>query len=164
MAVFCGPSRRRRRGRCWLVSPIPGSDSPGGPTLDRFPLWYRAAVMHLVGDATFANDVDHLRDNRDKWQPLRTVLTLVRPSSADSLLDPSRRSEADEFTRTVAAQASTLGRYFAEKEGPTVIGRLGMGYLAGRSLNDMIAEFHTAPKTLEEIETRWKAWIEGREN
>jgi hypothetical protein len=133
--------------------------------LDRLPVWYRAAVMHLVGDAgNFGNDVELLRDNRSKWQPLRTVLTLVRAASADSLLDPSRRNEADEFTRIVAAQASTFGRYLVEREGPAVIGRIGAGYLAGRSLNEMFGEFRSAPKTLDELESRWKIWIETPEN
>lgn len=141
-----------------------GVPRPDTVVLERFPLWYRAAVMHLVGDATFAYDVDHLRENRGKWQPMRTVLTLVKPSSADSLLDPSRRGEADEFTRTVAAQASTLGRYLAEKEGPAVIGRIGAGYLAGRSLAEMLGEFQTAPKTVEELEMRWRVWLEGRDD
>lgn len=141
------------------------SGRPDTVLLDRFPLWYRAAVMHLVGDAgTFANDIEHLRESRGKWQPLRTVLTLVRPSAADSLLDPSRRTEADEFTRMVAAQASTFGRYLAEREGPAVIGRIGAGYVAGRSLNEMLAEFQQAPKTLEALEDRWKSWIESHEN
>jgi hypothetical protein len=141
-----------------------GATRPDTLVLDRFPLWYRAAVMHLFGDATFGHDVEHLRENRGKWQPLRTVMTLVKASSADSLLDPSRRSEADEFTRTVAAQASTLGRYLAEKDGPAVIGRIGAGYLSGRSLGEMLREFQTAPKTIEEIEARWKDWLEGRDN
>jgi hypothetical protein len=27
----------------------------------------------------------------------------------------------------------------------------------------MIAEFHTAPRNVEELESRWKAWVETRE-
>ena len=134
-------------------------------SLQRFPVWYRAAVMHLVGDVGMvANDVDYLRDNKAKWHSLRTVLTLVRSPAADSLLDPSRRSEADEFTRLIAAQASTFGRYLVEREGPGVIGRIGMGYLGGRSLNEMVAEFEKAPKTIDELESRWKSWIDSRED
>lgn len=133
--------------------------------MDRFPVWYRAAVIHLVGDAgTIANDLEFVRETRPHWQPFKTLLTLVvPPSHDDSLLDPSRRNEANDLTRMVAAQSSTLGRYLVEREGPAVIGRIGAGYLAGRSLNEMISEFHSAPKDVESLEERWKAWIETRE-
>lgn len=132
--------------------------------LERFPLWYRAAVILLVGEAgSFANDLEYLREKRDQWLPFRDLLLLVRPTSADSLVDPSRRGEADEATRIVAAQSSTFGRYLVEREGTAVLGRLGRGYLAGRTLNEMIAEFQSAPRTLSELELRWKAWVDTRE-
>lgn len=132
--------------------------------MDRFPVWYRAAVIHLVGDAgTLANDLEFVRETRSHWQPMKTLLTLAVPASGDSLLDPLRRNDAPEHLRMVAAQSSTFGRYLADREGPAVIGRIGSGYLSGRSLNEMIAEFHTAPKSVDELEARWKAWIETRE-
>jgi hypothetical protein len=137
----------------------------GPSAMDRYPVWYRAAVIHLVGDAgTIANDLEFVRETRAHWQPFKTLLTLVVPPSRDdSLLDPSRRNDADDLTRMVAAQSSTLGRFLAEREGPAVIGRIGAGYLAGRSLNEMIAEFHSAPRNVDELESRWKAWVETRE-
>lgn len=135
-----------------------------GAVMDRFPVWYRAAVIHLVGDAgTIANDLEFVRETRSHWQPFRTLLTLVVPASGDSLLDPVRRNDASEHLRMVAAQSSTFGRYLAEREGPAVIGRIGNGYLSGRSLQEMIAEFHTAPKNLEDLESRWKGWVETRD-
>jgi hypothetical protein len=141
-----------------------GAASRGSDVLNRFPVWYRAAVIHLVGDAgTIANDLEFVRDARNHWQPLKTLLTLVVPASGDSLLDPVRRNDASDHLRVVAAQSSTFGRFLVEREGPAVIGRIGTGYLAGRSLAEMIGEFHTAPKTVEELETRWKAWVETRE-
>lgn len=139
--------------------------SRGQDVMDRYPVWYRAAVIHLVGDAgTIANDLEFVREARAHWQPFNTLLTLVvPPSREDSLLDPSRRNEANDLTRMVAAQSSTLGRFLAEREGPAVIGRIGAGYLAGRPLKEMIAEFHTAPRDVDELESRWKAWVETRE-
>ena len=132
--------------------------------LDRFPVWYRSAVISLVGDAgTLANDLEFIREVRSHWQPFKTLLTLVVPASGDSLLDPVRRNDASEYLRVVAAQSSTFGRFLSEREGPSVIGRIGNGYLSGRSLNEMIAEFHTAPKTIEDLESRWKGWVETRE-
>ena len=133
--------------------------------LERFPVWYRAAVIHLVGEAgEFASDVEYVREKRHQWWPFRDLLTLVRPPAADSLLDPSRGADADDGTRIVAAQSSSLGRYLSEQEGPAVLGRLGRGYAAGRSLNQMLAEFKNAPHTVTELEARWKLWIDTREN
>jgi hypothetical protein len=132
--------------------------------LEHFPLWYRAAVIHLVGEAgSFANDLEYVREKRGQWLPFRDLLSLVRPPSADSLVDPSRRGEADEVTQIVAAQSSTFARYLVEREGTAVLGRLARGYLAGRSLNEMIAEFQSAPRTVPELEQRWKVWIDTRE-
>lgn len=139
--------------------------SRGPDLLDRFPVWYRAAVISLVGDAgTISNDLEFIRETRSHWQPFKTLLTFIVPrSSEDSLLDPSRRNETNDLVRMVAAQSSTFGRFLAEREGPAVIGRIGTGYLAGRSLKEMIAEFHTAPRDVDDLEGRWKAWIETRE-
>lgn len=131
--------------------------------LDRFPLWYRAAVIHLAGEAgVSANDLELVREKRQQLLPMPELLRLVRPSSADSTLDPSRQ-DTDEYTRIFAAQSSTVARYLVEREGPAVIGRLGKGYLAGRRLNEMIAEMRSAPRDLLELERRWKVWIDTRE-
>lgn len=142
---------------------IDGARSDPG-LLDRFPLWYRAAVIHLVGEAgVAATDLELVREKRNQWLPTSELLRLVRPSSADSTLDPSRRDDTDEYTRTFAAQASTVARYLIEREGPAVIGRLGRGYLAGRSLIEMMAEFRSAPRSLQELDRAWKVWLDTRE-
>lgn len=133
--------------------------------LDHFPAWYRAAVIHLVGEAgAFANDLEYLRDRRHQWWPFRDLITLVRPASADSLLDPSRRSEADEPTRIFAAQASALGRYLVEREGRGLLGRIGRGYAANQPLGEIIAAFRNAPRTTDELERQWRLWLERLEN
>jgi hypothetical protein len=132
-------------------------------TLQRFPLWYRAAVIHLVGEAAaiaFANDLEYVRDKKNHLVPFAELLTLVRSPALDSLLDPSRRGDADETTRVMAAQASTIGRFLVEHEGPAVLGRLGRGYATGRPIEVMIGDFKTLPHTVAELENRWKAWIE----
>ena len=41
-----------------------------------------------------------------------------------------------------------------------VLGHLGRGYSSGRALNEMLAEFKTAPRTVAELEQRWRIWIE----
>ncbi|MGH7677537.1 MAG: hypothetical protein ACRENU_03650 [Gemmatimonadaceae bacterium] len=133
--------------------------------LERFPAWYRAAVVHLVGEAeAFASDLEFVREKRQHWWAFRELLTLVRPAAGDSLLDPTRRPEADEQLRIFAAQSSTLGRYLVEREGPTVLARLGREYVAGRGLNAMLGDFRNAPRTIPELEQRWKNWIETQEN
>lgn len=145
-----------------LHSDTPLSDAA---LLERFPAWYRAAIIHLVGEAgAFESDLEYVRDKRHQWWPFKDLLTLVRPAGADSLLDPSRLGEADDGTRIIAAQSSALGRYLVEQEGPAVLGRVGRGYVAERSLSEILGEFKTAPNTAAELEQRWKLWIDTREN
>ena len=185
IVTYARPRAARRRsyrlldygGVSWPIAPVAaremlrvyaegrvGGAARGTDVMDRLPVWYRAAVIHLVGDAgTIANDLEFVRETRGAWQPFRTLLTLAVPASGDSLLDPVRRNEASDHLRMVAAQSSTFGRYLAEREGPAVIGRIGSGYLAGKSLAEMIAAFHTAPRGLDDLESRWKAWVETRE-
>lgn len=132
--------------------------------LDRFPAWFRAAVMHLVGEAVSSgSDLETLREEREALLPLRELLTLVQPSNADSLLDPSRRAEAAEHARVFAAESAMLARYLVEREGPGVMSRFARGYLMHRSLAEMMAEFRSLPKTIPELERRWKVWLETRE-
>jgi hypothetical protein len=154
-----------------MLARFAATHGTGGPPrsddaeLERFPVWYRAAVIHLVGEAgAFASDVEYVREKRHQWWPFRDMLTLVRPPGVDSLLDPSRRGEADDGTRIIASQSSALGRFLAEQEGPAVLGRLGRGYLSGRSLPEMLQEFKVAPQTIVELEQRWKNWIDAFED
>jgi hypothetical protein len=140
-------------------------DRPNPASLDRFPAWVRAAVIHLVGDAASSSgDLDYVREKRLSLVPFHEMLTLARPASADSTLDPSRRGDADEYTRMFAAEATSFARFLVEREGPTVLGQLGRGYVAGRSPNEMIAEFHNTPHTMQELERTWKTWLDTRAN
>ena len=133
--------------------------------LDRLPFWYRAATLHLIGEAgAIEHDIDFLRERRTQWMPLRSLLMMVRPSSADSLADPSRRSDSDETTQLLAAQSATFARFLVEREGPAVLGLLGRGFLAGRPFAEMLATFHNSPRSLDELERRWKVWVDSREN
>lgn len=133
--------------------------------LDRFPVWFRAAVIHLVGEpGASTGDLEYVREKRLSLVPFHDMLTLVRPPSADSTLDPSRRGDADDYTRMFAAQASTFTRFLVEREGPAVVGQLARGYVAGRSLSEMITDFHNAPRTIVELERAWKAWLDTRED
>ena len=144
---------------------LEGDGHSDSALLDRLPLWYRAAVIHLVGEAgAGANDIDLVREKRAQLMPIPELLRLVRPSSADSTLDPSRRGDTDDYTRLFAAQSATVARYLVEQEGPMVIGRIGRGYLGGRSLSEMVAELRSAPRTLQELEQRWRLWISTTED
>lgn len=132
--------------------------------LDLFPLWYRAAVMRLAGDAASPmKDLERLREKRMVLIPLRDMLPFVRASTADSLVDPSRGDDADEFSRTLAAQSGMLARYLIEREGASVMGRLGRGYTARRTLAEMMAEFKAVPANVPELERRWLVWVDTRE-
>lgn len=140
-----------------------GERSDSG-VLDSFPLWYRAAVMRVVGDASSpTRDLQTIRERRHALIPLRDMLPFVRPTSADSLVDPSRPNDVDEYSRTLAAQSGMLARYLVEHEGADVLNRLGRGYLARRRLAEMLLEFRVAPRTVPELDARWKIWIDTRE-
>ena len=142
-----------------------GDGGSDGAALERLPFWYRAAVIHLLGEGGLpAADLEYAREKRGQLLPLRDLLTLVRPAAGDSLLDPSRRSEADESTRLIAAQASTFARFLVEREGPAVLGRIGRGYVARQSLTDILASLPKSPRTLVELEQRWRYWLQTRED
>jgi hypothetical protein len=132
--------------------------------LEALPLWYRAAVIHLLGEAGPANDLEYVREKRGQLLPLQHLLTLVRPAAQDSLLDPSRRNDADELTRIIAAQSSTVARYLAEREGMAVIGRIGRDYLKRRALTEILGDFRSVPRTIPELERRWRVWVDTRDN
>lgn len=142
----------------------------GGPRADslvlqRFPLWYRAAIIHVVGEAGAEEyDLDQVREKRNLLLPLKDLIVMVRSVAADTTLDPSRRSDADEVSLTIGAQSAMLARYLVEREGPAVLGRLARGYLANRPIADMVAEFHSAPRNLAELERRWLMWLDSRQD
>ena len=141
-----------------------GAAASDSALLDRYPLWYRAAVMRLVGDAASpAKDLERVREKRNVLIPLRDMLPLVRHSTADTLVDPSRTEDSDEFSLTLGAQAGMLARYLIEREGAAVIGRMGRAYVAGRPLADILKEFKSAPTNVAELERRWLVWVDTRE-
>lgn len=142
-----------------------GTSLPDSVLLEKFPLWYRAAIIRMFGDAsTYGLDIQRVREKINVLIPLRDVLPMVRSASADSLIDPSRADDVeDEYTETLAAQASTLARYLVDREGPDVLLRLGRGYLQGQTFASMMAEFESAPGSIAELERRWIAWVTTRE-
>ena len=121
--------------------------------------------MHLVGEAgSSLSDLEYVRDKRNDWRPLSELLTLARTPAEDATLDPSRRGDADDFTRIVAAQSSMFARYLVEREGAAVLGRLADGYLAGRSFTEMAAAFVSAPHSVAELDQRFRMWVAELEN
>ena len=127
--------------------------------LAHFPVWYRAAVMHLIGEGVVSNDLELLRDQRSSWMPLQELLTLVRSPAGDSALDPSRRGNADAPSRILAAQAATVAQYLVQHEGPGVMRHLAQGYLSGRSLNAMLDEMSGTARGVAQVEQNWKVWV-----
>jgi hypothetical protein len=133
--------------------------------LERFPFWFRAAFLHLLGESgAFERDLELIREKRALWMPLKDLIVMVRPAAADTLLDPSRRSEADEQTQLLAAQSTTVGRFLVEREGPGVLGRLARGYLANRSIAEMLSETRSGTRTIADLERSWQVWVATREN
>jgi hypothetical protein len=149
----------------YAIGKLPDGTATVDAALDRYPLWFRAAVIHLVGEAGSAtNDLDYVRDKRGELRPITELVALVRPSNQDALLDPSRRGEADEFTRVAAAESAMLARYLVEREGAGILERLSDGFLAGRTFASMSAQFTSAPKDIVELDRVFRIWIETLEN
>ena len=143
------------------VSPT-ASDSA---LLDMFPLWYRAAVMRLAGDAASpAKDLERVREKRSILVPLRDLLPMVKSSALDTLVDPSRTSDADDLSKTLGAQSGMLARYLIEREGAPVIGQLGRAYVARRSQAEILAGMRSLPRDMAELERRWLVWLDTRED
>ena len=141
-----------------------GATRSDSALLDLFPVWYRAAVMRLVGDAASPiKDLERVREKRGELIPLRDLLPMVRASPGDSLLDPSRSGDADDYTRTLAAQSATLARYLVEREGPAVVGRVARSYALRHPLSAILAELKAIPDDVGELERRWLVWIDTRE-
>lgn len=144
---------------------LEGGPRPDAVVLDRFPFWFRAAFLHLLGESgAFERDLELVRDKRTLWMPMKDLIVMIRPASADSVLDPSRRSEADETLQLLAAQATTLGRYLVEREGPAVLGRLARGYIGNRPIADMLKETRSGTRTITDLERSWQVWVATREN
>ena len=138
---------------------------PDSVVLDRFPFWFRAAFLHLLGESgAFERDLELVREKRALWMPLKDLIVMVRPAPGDTLLDPSRRSEADETTQLLAAQATTLGRFLVEREGAAVLGRLARGYIANRPIAEMLTELRSGTRTVADLERTWQVWVATREN
>lgn len=138
---------------------------PDSVVLNRFPFWFRAAFLHLLGESgAFERDLELVREKRALWMPLKDLIVMVKPASGDSLLDPSRRSEADETVQLLSAQATTLGRFLVEREGPAVLGKLARGYLANRPIAEMLRETRSGTRTVADLERSWQVWIVTREN
>ena len=138
---------------------------PDSVVLDRFPFWFRAAFLHLLGESgAFERDLELVREKRTLWMPLKDLIVMVKPASADTLLDPSRRGEADELTQLHAAQATTVGRFLVEREGPAILGRLARGYLANRPIAEMLRETRAGTRTVADLDRSWQVWVATREN
>lgn len=142
-----------------------GGPRPDPVVLDRFPFWFRAAFLHLLGESgAFERDLELVREKRTLWMPLKDLILMVRPAAGDTLLDPSRRNEADETLQLLAAQATTLGRFLVEREGPAVLGRLARGYIANRPIAELLAATRSGTRTVADLDRSWQVWVATREN
>lgn len=131
--------------------------------LAAFPAWFRSAVMSVVGDAnSLPADLEYVHAYRDSRWSLEQLFSIERPTSADSALDPSRRDDGDGDDRRFAAQASAVAQFLIEREGAEVLLVLARGFAAGRSFEEIAAEFKGAPPTIAELEERWLNWLAAR--
>ena len=133
--------------------------SSDSAALAMFPAWYRAAVMHLIGEDAISNDLEFLRDKRDAWLPMQELLTLARSPAEDGSLDPSLRGDVDEASRILGAQAATVAQYLIEHEGAGVMRRLAQGYLGHRSITEMLNDLSATARATAQLEQNWKVWV-----
>ena len=150
--------------RALLAALAAPTTTPTTPTdtsaIVAFPAWFRAAVMHVVGDAnSLPLDVAYTQENRSARWPVVSLVVMERPATADSALDANRRTTLNEGDRQFASQASAFAQFLLEREGPEVLSRLAHGYAARRTFDAMALEFKSAPKSAAEIEERWLAWL-----
>ena len=57
------------------------------------------------------------------------------------------------------SKATTVAQYLVEHEGAGVMRRLAQGYLAGRSLADMLGELSSTARSVPQLEQNWKVWV-----
>lgn len=144
-----------------LLAALTAPDAPVDTSaIAAFPAWFRAAVMHVVGDASaLPLDVAYTKENGGSRWRVESLVAFERTASADSTLDPSRLAASDDAVRRFAAQASAFAQFLLDREGPEVLSRLARGYAARRSFDAMALEFRVAPKSVADIEERWLAWL-----
>lgn len=144
-----------------LAGPANGPATPVDTSaIATFPAWFRAAVMHIVGDASaLPLDIAYIKEDRGSPWQVASLVTMVRATTADSAFDSSRRAPSDEIERKFAAQSSAFAQFLLEREGPDVLSRLAHGYAAHRSFDAIAADFKSAPESVAEVEERWLAWL-----
>lgn len=158
-------------GSLWPVGPLatrPLLASLASTPLDtaglaRFPAWFRAALMNIVGDAaSLPNAIAYARENRGSRLALDRLLSVDRPTAADSSLDPTRRAEVDDHDRRLGAEACAFAQFLLDREGPDVLRRLALGFIQGQSFEQLAVGFRALPHTLPDIDDRWQAWLQAQ--
>jgi hypothetical protein len=127
-----------------------------------FPAWFRAAVMHVVGDASsLPLDIAYVQESRGTRITVERLMGWVRATAADSALDSYRRVGANENDRLFASQSSAFAQFLLDREGQDILARLARGYAARRTFESMAAELRTGP-TVAEMDERWSAWLSAQ--
>jgi hypothetical protein len=149
--------------RVLLVSTASPSTTPPArvdtTAIALFPAWFRAAIMHVIGDASsLPLDVAYTKESPGSRIPVERLMGWTRATAADSALDPYRRATATENDRMFAAQSSAFAQFLLDREGPDILLRLARGYAEKRSFASMAAELKTGP-TVAEMDERWLAWL-----
>jgi hypothetical protein len=144
-----------------LLASVPTPNAaPDTLALERFPAWYRSAVMSIVGDGSrLPVDVQFVQENRGSRLSLDQLLSADRPASADSILDPHRRDDASDANRMFASQSSAFMQFLLDREGPGAMATLGRGFAKGETFAVMATRFRVSPGTDAGLEDRWLAWL-----
>jgi len=157
-------------GSLWPVGPaasrllLASFAAPNAPhdstALARLPVWYRSAVMTIIGDgSSFAYDIQFAKESRTPRGVLEEILFANRPTTADSLLEPRRRDDASDSDRRLSSLSSAFMQFLLEREGPAVMSTLARGFADGETVARMATRFRTPAASQAELEERWLAWL-----
>jgi hypothetical protein len=138
------------------------------------PDWIETAVVGLVagspGDEFLTAS---LAEHPERIVPLRTFVTAARPGGAACTGDARGGEDARGGGRRGAgggrpalsealafdAQALSLAQFLVAREGMPFFGALVRASIAGRRLEDVLAQAQMVPRELGALQGAWEAWL-----
>lgn len=136
---------------------LPAWYNEGFGTLCEPPAWQQARRAQMVRDL-------------DAAIPFAEFMVMPHPKTVSSLPPTAAPHTAEERRAAVAqgddgrarlfyAQAHTLMRFLAEREGPTFVGIVGRGLAEGDSLPQLLGSATQLPADIGALERAWRSWL-----
>jgi hypothetical protein len=146
----------------------------------RVPDWLETALPALVTDAPATEFLtQRLADAPDRLLPLATLFASSRPTATrdSGLVEELRdgrqprgrlRGAIDRRGNANAplagallfdAQALSIAQFIRQREGPAFLGTVTDALLRGGSVAAVLPQATTLPKTVDALDTAWRAWL-----